>query len=310
MFSLDSTAETVILHGNRRRAEIYLHGGLLNRYEIMLAEGTWFNAVKAYASPQHCRDSLTEGFRSAKLSPFACRVRHGKYAFEGHDYQLDGKFRAAGHAAHGMMYDHDFAITDSGADGESAWVELAADYRQSDSGYPFAYRMNVVYRLDSDDLSITTRAQNTGTAAMPLADGWHPYFTLGGRTDDWMMRLNSSRRLVFDEDLVADGRVLADTRFQTASSLQGIELDNSFVLDGFHRPACVLENDALRLKLYPDAAYPYLQIYIPAERDSIALENISGAPDCFNNGLGLTVLQAGEARLFATRYVLEGKCGG
>ncbi|WP_416192282.1 aldose 1-epimerase [Neisseria sp. CCUG12390] len=307
MFSIDLSAETVVLHGNRLRAEIYLHGGLLNRYEIMLPDGTGFNAVKGYASPQQCRETLTDGFFSAKLSPFACRVRHGRYRFGGRDYRLEGKFQAAGHAAHGMMYDHDFEVAGSGADAQSAWVELAADYRRDDSGYPFAYRMNVVYRLDSDGLNITTRVTNTGQTAMPIADGWHPYFTLGGRVDDWRMTLNSTQRLAFDEDLVANGKILEDTRFQTASSLQGIELDNSFVLAAFNRAACVLENNALRLELYPDESYPYLQIYIPDERDSVALENLSGAPDCFNNGLGLKTLKAGETQAFETRYVLSVK---
>ena len=306
MFSLDLSEETIVLkHRSQYRAEIYIFGALLNRYEIMRPDGTWFNAVKGHESPQQCRQTLTDGFHSAKLSPFACRVRHGQYEFNGQLYQLEGKFQAAGHALHGLMYDCDFAVVQSGEDAQSAWVELAADYRQDDSGYPFAYRLNIVYRLDSDGLTVTTRATNTGNRAMPLADGWHPYFTLGGKVDDWTMQLNSSERLDFDQDLVANGNILPDTRFQMALSMQGIALDNSFVLADFAKPACVLSGEKLQLRIYPDSSYPYLQIYIPATRDSIALENLSGAPDGFNNGLGLQVLQAGETRMFATRYVLS-----
>ncbi|WP_165090097.1 aldose 1-epimerase [Neisseria yangbaofengii] len=305
MFSLGLSEETVLIRHDRCRAEIYTFGALLNRYEIMQSDGTWFNAVNGHESPQQCRQALTDGFRSAKLSPFACRVRHGKYVFEGRHYQLDGKFQAADHALHGLMYDLDFTVVESGADAQSAWVELAADYRQDDSGYPFAYRLNIVYRLASDGLSVTTGATNTGNRAMPLADGWHPYFMLGGKVDDWTMQLNSSERLEFDQDLVANGNILPDTRFQTALSMQGITLDNSFVLADFDKPACVLSGENLQLRIYPDSGYPYLQIYIPPTRDSIALENLSGAPDCFNNGLGLQVLQAGETQTFSTRYVLS-----
>lgn len=306
MFNLDLSEETIVLtHLGQRRAEIYTFGALLNRYEIMQSDGTWFNAVKGHQSPQQCRQTLTEGFHSAKLSPFACRVRHGKYVFDGQHYQLEGKFKAAGHALHGLMYDYNFAVVESGADDQSAWVELAADYRQDESGYPFAYRLNIMYRLASDGLSVTTRATNTGNTAMPLADGWHPYFTLGGEVDDWTMQLNSSERLEFDQDLVANGNILPDTRFQTALSMKGITLDNSFVLADFDKPACVLSSEKLQLRIYPDSSYPYLQIYIPPTRDSIALENLSGAPDCFNNGLGLQVLKAGETQAFATRYVLS-----
>ncbi|WP_416190248.1 aldose 1-epimerase [Neisseria sp. CCUG17229] len=306
MFSLDLLEETIVLtYSGQRRAEIYTFGALLNRYEIMQPDGIWFNAIKGHQSPAQCRQTLTEGFHSAKLSPFACRVRHGKYEFDGQYYQLEGKFQAAGHALHGLMYDRDFVIVDSGADAQSAWVELAADYRQDDSGYPFVYRLNIVYRLASGGLSVTTRATNTGHRAMPLADGWHPYFTLGGKVDEWTMQLNSSERLEFDQDLVANGNILSDTRFQTALSMQGITLDNSFVLADFDQPACVLSSEHLQLSIYSDSSYPYLQIYIPQTRDSIALENLGGAPDSFNNGLGLQVLQAGETQAFSTRYVLS-----
>lgn len=306
MFAINQTPETIVLTGQNRRAEIYLHGGLLNRYEILL-QGAWFNAVKGYTSPQHCRETLTDGFHSAKLSPFACRVRHGVYRFGGRQYRLEGRFQTAGHAAHGLMYDADFKVINSGSGAQSAWVELAADYAQNDSGYPFGYRIKVRYLLDSDGLEIATRVENTGQTAMPLADGWHPYFTLGGRVDDWQMQINGMQRLVFDGDLVPDGGIVSDTRFQTASSLQGIELDNSFIIADYERAACVLENPLLRLTLKPDRSYPYLQIYIPDTRDAIALENLSGAPDCFNNGLGLQVLQPEEAKEFVTRYVLESK---
>lgn len=306
MFTVDLFAERAVLSdAGRRRAEIYVHGALLNRYETALGDGAWFNAVKGYASPQHCRETLTAGFHSAKLSPFACRVRHGCYAFGGRDYQLEGRFQAAGHAAHGLMYDVDFEVVGSGSDEQSAWLALAADYPQNDDGYPFAYRMNVCYRLDSDGLNVTTRVHNTGATAMPLADGWHPYFRVGGRADDWTLQLNSTQRLVFDDDLVANGEVVADTRFQTALSLQSIELDNSFVLTDAHRAACILSGEAARLRIYPDRSYPYLQIYIPPERDAVALENLSGAPDCFNNGLGLEILEKGQSREFNTRYVIE-----
>ena len=136
MFTLKTDNDRLLLATPDLRAEIYLYGGLLNRYEIRRPDGTWFNIVKAYDSPQHARESLTEWFRSGKLSPYACRLRHGKYSFDGKAYQC-GKFKLAEHAAHGLMYDHEFALVNSHADNQSAEVEIRADYAQDDSGYPF-----------------------------------------------------------------------------------------------------------------------------------------------------------------------------
>ena len=96
---------------------------------------------------------------------------------------------------------------------------------------------------------------------MPLADGWHPYFTLGSKADDWSLEIDSSKRLGFDADLVSDGSIIDDTRFQTTSSLAGIELDNSFVLTRSKPAACTLSGNGLTLSIYPDASYPYLRLH-------------------------------------------------
>lgn len=306
MFTVQADAERIILtHENRSRAEIYLFGGLPNRYEVRRADGTWFNCIAAFDSPQQAQENLINGFRSAKLSPYVCRMHSGEYEFKGRKHRCS-KHSLNGHAIHGLMYDAMFETVAHGADESAAWVELAADYAQDDAGFPFSYRMIIRYRLAEDGLSIATTVENTGRSAMPLADGWHPYFTLGGTADDWTLHINSDTQLEFDADLLPTGKTLADTRFQTALSLKGIELDNSFVPNGFAQAACTLASADWRLSLYPDESYRYLQIYIPPARDSVAIENLSGAPDCFNNGLGLLVLEAGQSKCFTTRYLLEG----
>ena len=52
MFSFDLSEETIVLNlREQRRAEIYTFGALLNRYEIMQPDGTWFNAIKGHQKP-------------------------------------------------------------------------------------------------------------------------------------------------------------------------------------------------------------------------------------------------------------------
>ena len=304
MFTVQTDSQRITLCAPGRRAEIYLFGALLNRYETALPDGSFFNAICGYDSPDTARNTLADWFQSAKLSPYACRIRHGTYRFEGKEYRCS-KHIIAGHAAHGLMYDADFTLLDSGTDAQSAWAKLGADYCGSDAGFPFPYRLHIRYRLDSDGLEIHTAATNLGRTDMPFADGWHPYFSLGGRVDGWTLQINSNRRLGFDADLVPDGSIIADTRFQTASSLAGIGLDNSFILTPDNgRAACTLTNKDLSLEIFPDASYPYLQVFIPPTRDRIALENLSGAPDCFNNGLGLRILRPQETAELVTRYRL------
>lgn len=73
MFTVQTDAERIILtHENHSRAEIYLFGGLPNRYEVRRADGTWFNCIAAFDSPSQAQENLINGFRSAKLSPYVC----------------------------------------------------------------------------------------------------------------------------------------------------------------------------------------------------------------------------------------------
>ena len=58
----------------------------------------------------------------------------------------------------------------------------------------------------------------------------------------------------------------------------------------------------IEIQFFPDESYPYLQIYTPPHRKSIAIENLSGAPDGFNNEIGVITLEPGQSALFKTSY--------
>ena len=65
---------------------------------------------------------------------------------------------------------------------------------------------------------------------------------------------------------------------------------------------CTVENAKYKLQVTPITNYPYLQLYTPPDRKSIAIENLSGAPDCFNNKMGLQELQPQKKIIFETAY--------
>lgn len=304
MYRIAINPETIELHSPTHRAEIYLHGGLPNRFAIKQSQHTWFNVIAGYQTPEDAKANLTNGFRSAKLSPYACRLNQGSYTFAGQTHHCH-KHTINGHAIHGLMYDADFTLQHSQANDQHARIVLQANYHQQHAGYPFSYQMQIEYCLNHQGLNIATHITNTGTQAMPLVDGWHPYFTLGGQVDDWTLRINSQQQLEFNQDLLPTGNILFNDRFQAAQSLKNTQLDNSFILNPNHQAACELSHAHLKLSIFADSSYPYLQIYIPPERNAIAIENLSGAPDAFNNGIGLNILASSETRTFSTRYVIE-----
>ena len=111
----------------------------------------------------------------------------------------------------------------------------------------------------------------------------------------------------FDDQLIPTGNLVPHTRFVVPEKIGETFLDNCFQLDHTNgEPACVLQNQesGLQLRFFPGSHYPFLQIYTPPHRNSIAIENLSGAPNCFNNGMGLLLLEPGHSQTFGLAYQL------
>jgi aldose 1-epimerase len=287
--------------GTGCQAEIYSFGGLLNAFRIPQSQGLT-NVIDGFSSVKEAMENATNGFKSAKLSPFVCRIKSGQYRFENRDYTIQ-KHLLSGHAIHGLLYDAAFKITDTTSEIDHASVTMAYDYNGTDKGYPFPYKITVKWKLEAaNKLSVTTTLTHHNKTDIPIADGWHPYFTLGGSVDDCTLQFDSDCQLEYDAELLPTGKKITDTRFTNGTPLRGIELDNSFELNTNIAAKCVLENDRFRLTIEPGKEYPLVQVYIPSHRNSIAIENLSGAPDNFNNGMGLILLAPGEEKAFTTSY--------
>ncbi len=284
-------------------AEIYSFGALLNGFYIKgSTEST--NVIDGFLSPQDAVENITKGFKSAKLSPFVCRLAKGEYSQENKTYKIN-KFYLGSEAIHGLLFDTVFAIKEFGTDEHSAFVKLFYEYSKKEEGFPFSFSIEIFYQLKANnELTVKTTVTNTGEKTIPLSDGWHPYFKLGKTIDTLLMQINSGTMLEFDSDLLPSGNFIDYKRFETIQPIGDTFLDNSFVLKNNDAPACIIrdESTGLQLTITCDESYPYLQVYTPEHRNSIAIENLSGAPDAFNNGIGLIMANPTEAYHFTATY--------
>jgi len=298
-FSIITLRNTVTKH----EAEIYSFGALLNAFRFPFENST-INIVEAFASPEEAKQKIAPLFRSAKLSPFVCRMKDGKYQLNGQEYTIE-KYYLGKNAIHALLYDAVFEIKESITDQESAAVVLHHHYDGSDNGYPFEFDIEVEWRLSEGNiLSCKTTVSHSNESAIPYADGWHPYFTLDTSVDECYLQFNTKEKVEFDDELIPTGKMIADDQFNAKQYLKDVQLDNCFVMDAsVVQPKVVFSSEKLKLTIMPEASYPYLQIYTPDDRRSIALENLSGLPDCFNNGIGLHMIAPNERISFTTHYV-------
>lgn len=268
-------------------------GALLQSYQVKY-KNEYFECIDGLKNISTKNSDIKEWYRSAKLSPFPARILDGKYTYEQREYSFQNKF-PDGSAIHGLLFNQEFEVINQSILEHEASVDLLHSYRGTDAGYPFHYDCYVQYILkENNELTITTTIVNEDIVTIPIADGWHPYFTLGGTVDDWILSIEADEKLQLNEKLIPNGnKEKAD--FKDGMALKGKSLDDCFIITKKQSTARLINpqnNWQLDFSLHHH--YPYLQIFTPDHRQSIAIEPFSAAPNSLNNHIGLTFLKVAE----------------
>jgi aldose 1-epimerase len=309
MYSVHAEPNRIQLSCARSQVEIWpLQGAIINKWQVQ-HRGQTLSLIEGYNDANDfARHAESKGFRSCKLSPYVCRIANSTYHFENREYKI-GKFVLNGCSLHGLLYDVPYEVVKYEAGEEYSFARLKYQYEGRDNGYPFPYEVLVTYSLsDEAKITLTTQITNKHSQPIPMADGWHPYFCFETTVDNLELRLASDTRVVFDDRLIPTGALAEDRRFVEGLSLKDLSLDDCFVLNNpGGQPVCELiwpERNA-RIALFNESNYPFLQVYTPPHRKSIAIENLSAAPDAFNNQTGLHILEAGASVSFSASYLFS-----
>jgi len=289
---IDKSSKTIIA--------IATKGALLNSWQVMdhsksleIVEGNDFS--KGWG------DFENNGFRGGKMSPFSCRIENGQYTFENSTYTIE-KFYHEKHALHGILYDALFSVELSETDDQGAYLHLKYHYEATDKGFPFAYTVLIKWHLLKNNVvTAETIITNLSDSTIPMMDGWHPYFKLEASVNDTFIELKANGKIEYDEMLLPTGKILDENEFTISKKIGALHLDNCYTVDASAN-TCVLENEKYKLIVQPLMNYPYLQLYIPADRKSIAIENLSGIPNCFNNKIGLQLMKPHQNWELKTSY--------
>ncbi|HMF69853.1 MAG TPA: aldose 1-epimerase [Flavitalea sp.] len=293
---------------NTRVSIMPASGALLHEFAIDDQDGSLVNIIDNYRDTEELNDFLALSYKGSKLSPFPCRIHEGKWTYDEMEFEFKKKFKD-GTAIHGLLFNKSFNIADEFSDENMASVSLRYHYKKEDSGYPFEYLCEVRYvLLPGNVLQLETTITNLDDETIPVADGWHPYFSLGGKVDDYILQFASSSMLEFDPALLPTGKVLEEPSFQVPHRLGDREIDNCYILNTEAGSACCVlynPNNKLTVSFFVSDLYPYLQVFTPKHRQSIAIENLSSAPDSFNNGIGLIELDPRRSVTFNVWYRAE-----
>lgn len=263
------SSDHIILQHGSSRAEIDTIGAYVRSVALDGAELL-----------KQTHDSVDTHGGMALLIPYANRVKAAKYAWNDREYFLpknNGK-----HSIHGLTRSLNWDHKDKKEDKVTMTVRLSED------AYPVPLRVETTYSITDVQFTVCIDAHNEGKISAPFMAGMHPYFLFDR---EWGIQSNHTfLRLNYEDSFFPDGSI---TPVEPASlnSSSSLTYDNSYIVGD----SLSIWTGNRRVTLNT-RSMPFFVVYNGeyAQGRSVAVEPMSGAPDAFNNGIGLITIPSGE----------------
>jgi aldose 1-epimerase len=228
------------------------------------------------------------------LLPYANRIAHGRFHWQGIDHSLDENFPASVHPLHGVGWQRPWQIVC--ADAHSC--ELQFQHRpigKESRGWPFAFDAAQRISLRESGLIIELSIVNVDELPAPLGLGLHPLFP----------RRGSEQRLTFvsggawqnGTDMLPSGVVSGGLWDHSRGQSIGAQpLDNDFF--GWPGRARIESQAAPTILITASRAFSSLRVFTPAAEEFFGVEPVSHLTDAINRsatGAGMLRAEPGAA---------------
>lgn len=278
------------------------HGGIINRLAFQGDDGQSLNVIAGFSS---LAEIESDGmFRGIPLYPFANRLQDGCYQWLGKPYQLDVNEPAHNNTLHGFIQHLTPVITRLAQDSTRASARLDYSYAGDLSGYPFPARISMLFDLNSaGELTLELNIRNDHTDPVPVGAGWHPYYRLGVPVNQLSLQLPTVKRVHVDSRMLPTGDLSDYRDFAELTAIGATEFDTCFQVSGGGinptetKVIICTTSPKVGLELWQETGegkYNFIQVCIPPDRQSIAVEPVSCGINAFNTKHGLVTLAPGE----------------
>ena len=182
---------------------------------------------------------------------------------------------------------------DEGAARVSAQLDFA-DHPEYLEGFPYPHVIRIDASLIDATLTIRTILTATGTLAVPMAFGFHPYFALpDSDRADWHVEIPVRERLVTDDKQIPTGET---EPVQIEPGPLGERTFDDGYADLADPARFVLAGGGRRITVDFVAGYGYAQVYAPDDDDVVAFEPMTAPTNALVSGQGLQLVPPGESR--------------
>ena len=229
------------------------------------------------------------------MAPWANRLDEQAFYANGRKYSFNmelGNIRGA-HPIHGFLGTaSQWDVVEAKADASSAWVTSRLEFFRQPAWmaqFPFAHTIEITHRLQNGALEIAASLHNLGADPMPVAIGFHPYFTLDDAPrDDWRIAIGARTEWVLSADKLPTGETrpieqrFADPR---AAKLGEHDLDHVFgdlARDAAGRAVMSVSGKREKLEVVYGPNYRASVVYAPKGREFICFEPMAGITNALN----------------------------
>ena len=217
------------------------------------------------------------------LAPWANRLARRHYRAAGVDVDLDGLPLGTdgnGLPIHGVLVGRPgWRVGRRATRADRASFRAALDV--DTPAFPFPHRIELAVTARERRLTIETTVVPTGSRAVPIAFGWHPYLRLPGTPRRrWCLRLPARAHLALDDRGIPSGGEHAEAA--ETDPIGGRTFDDLYRLGRSRDLALVADDGAISMRA--GAGYPYAQVWVPAGRPFAALEPMTAATNSLVDG--------------------------
>jgi aldose 1-epimerase len=251
------------------------------------------------------------------MAPFANRIDHDYYYFEGKKYLLNdslGNFLREppkSYPIHGLLaYDSRWQVIKTGASkATGAYITSRLEfYTFPDlmAQFPFAHIYEITYRLKGAKLQSLTEVTNMGRSSMPVHFGYHPYFVPDGPRKEWRLHVAANKHWLVNDVMIPTGRTEAAEKYLLGAT-QTLTLGETFIDGGFtdlqrDRGGLArfwIEGQTMKVQVAFDKGFNTAIVFAPLHTDMACIEPQTGPTNVFNlvhegKLRGLVILKPGQ----------------
>lgn len=241
--------------------------------------------------------SYEESYASAILFPFANRIENGAFLFNDKSYQLHINKPEENNAIHGLVYNKAFDLVHFAAYKNEAVVHVRYIEKGEPLGFPFRYVITLSYLFRRDSVELIVEIKNLDRFSFPFTIGWHPYF-VSSDIDNSFLNLDCTKKLSVNKQRIP----IKEEHIKIPVDLQikDMNLDDCFMLNN---NKLTFKTPDYKMDFSFSTDENYLQLYIPPNRKTIAIEPQTGSANNFNDNRGLKILHPQE--LFEVRWKIN-----